>query len=403
MNLFYVTDIFPAISEIFVDREIAALEARGTRIGVLAMIRLPVSFEHELSRKLRASRHYAFDLHTGKILTGASHLRYLVARPVAYACTLYRSRTRGLPAMGILFRQLPLICNLIRSAGAGRIHCHHGRTGMLAGWLASRLLRLPFSVTIHGSDVLVSPYPGLARVLRDADLVVCVSEKIRSQVCTEHHVCAEKTALIRCGISLAQYRFPAELPKELRILCVARLDPIKGVSLLVRACALLRDAGVDFACSIVGDGEEKEELEGLIDAQGLRDMVKLHGALPNEVLPELYARHSVFVLPSYSEGLGVVLMEAMACGLPVVASRVGGIPEIVTDQVNGFLVEPGKPDQIATAIRRVAALDEGGLNAMRRRNRLKIEQEFNGETEAAKLHALFSRGQERPFGVIHES
>ena len=96
-------------------------------------------------------------------------------------------------------------------------------------------------------------------------------------------------------------------------------------------------------------------------------------------------------------------MEAMACGLPVEATRVGGIPEIVTDQVNGFLVEPGRPDQISAAIRRVAALDKRGLNAMRRRNRLKIEQEFNGETEAAKLHALFSRGPGRPFGVIHES
>lgn len=394
MNIFYFTDIFPKLSEIFISREIAGMEKMGNTLSIFSNLDPQDTVYHGINNHLKASVYYSSHFQPGKMVKGANLLKYLVSKPGRFSNAFQCSKVQGLPEMNILFRQLPLICNLVKRTEAVHIHCHFGRVGMLTGWLASRMLGLPFSVTLHGVDIQHTPYKNLGVVLKDANMVVCVSEKIRDLVQTSYDIPYENTALIRCGIPVAEYTFPEKLSSGLRILTVARLDAVKGLSNLIEGCALLRDRNLPFECTIVGEGPEREELQRQIEAFDLSSFVRLNGALPNEQLPDVYAEHSVFVLPSYSEGVPVVVMEAMASGLPVVASRVGGIPEIVEDGENGFLVEPGKPEQIADAVGSVFRLQQEKCMQIRNNNREKIEKYFNTAHEVAKLNALFEKLQQ---------
>jgi len=266
---------------------------------------------------------------------------------------------------------------------------------MVVAWLASRVLGIPLSVTLHGSDVLVAPSPRLGEALRDADRIVCVSEHMRRTVESRYSVDPDKTAVIHCGIDPEEFPCSPRISPDLRILSVARLHPVKGLADLVSACGLLRDRGVSFHCSIVGEGPERSRLEAQVNACGLNNQVRFLGALPNEKLPAVYRDHSLFVLPSYSEGMPVVLMEAMATGLPVIASRVGGIPEMIKDGANGILIEPNSPAMIAQAVIDLQRKPLEEIDAMRMRNRKEIVADFNVRFEVEKLYRIFAQPSSR--------
>ena len=389
MNLFYITDIFPCVSQVFISREVSFLERMGARVSILSLHKPQDKIVHEVDQNIRARQFYGQDLSSNKGLKAFYHLRSFVCNPIKYLVSVKCSTTPGLPYMKYAFRQSPSYCKIVRDSGAVRIHCHFGRQGMLVGWLASRMLGIPFSVTLHGSDVLVDPYERLDLVLKDADLVICASDKIRNIIHSSYNVPSTKTHVIRCGIIPHSFPYSQQLPGTLKILSVARLHSVKGLPYLIEACAILRDRNIDFECTIVGEGAERATLEEMILRNRLGSSVKLTGALPNEKLPLIYADHSIFVLPSLSEGLPVVLIEAMATGLPVVATEVGGIPEIVQDGVNGILGKPQSAQEIADAIEYLNLLNDKEQEKMRRRNRVKVEKFFNANIEIKKLHFLF--------------
>jgi glycosyltransferase involved in cell wall biosynthesis len=389
MRILYITDIFPTISQIFISREIFELEKKGNDICVLSIHRPQEIVTQELNSKLKADVIYGDTIRAQKAAKGLRHCCYLLTVPIGYFQAFRASKVRGLPGNYYKFTQLPLVCDKIRDFKANRIHCHFGREGMLYGWLVSKMLNIPFSVTLHGSDALVDPYGNLGVVLRDADKVICVSEQIRNTLQNRFGVSPVQTHLVRCGVCPADFFCAAPLSGSLKILCVARLHSVKGLIYLIEACGILRERNIDFECTIYGEGPERDSLEKRIKELELESVVKLPGAISNEQLPVIYARHSLFVLPSLSEGAGVVLMEAMASYLPVVASNVGGIPEIVEDKVNGLLIEPEQPDKLAEAIEKTYNSRQEVLQRMGKRNRLKVEQHFNAKNEIDKLYTLF--------------
>ena len=391
MKVFYVTDVFPALSQTFVSREIAVLEGLGVEVGVLSLFRPPADApEHAMNGRLRARPLYAADLDRGKRAKALGHLYRLLTRPTAYLRAWQGSRAPGFPSMKYLFAVLPLYCRELERFGAQHLHAHFGWEGLLTAWLAGQMLNLPFSVTLHGSDVLVQPYAGLGTALRAAARVICVSEHIRQKVVTEYGVDPRRAVLIHCGIDPQLFCPAAPPPGPLRLLTVARMNPVKGLGDLIAACALLRDRGLAFRLSLVGDGAERPELEEQVRALGLEEQIALLGALPNEQLPRLYQEHSLFVLPSHSEGMGVVLMEALASGLPVVASRVGGIPEVVEDGVDGLLVAPRQPQQLAEAILALQDAPRQQRARMASAGREKILARFNCQVEGEKLRQVFA-------------
>ena len=391
MNLLYIVDMFPSVSQIFISREIKVLEELGENVTILSLQKPSADHcLHRVNQTLKAKIYYSEDLSVNKINKGLQHLLSLASSPSRYFSSFQASRhPAGLPPRTFLFRQLPLFRELIKKEQIDHIHCHFGWEGMLAGWMLNKLSGVPFSVTLHGSDILVSPYESLGDVLKSSAMIVCVSRQIQDIVINRYGVSADKTVVIRCGIDPQQFQQKAAFEGDLNILTVARLHPVKGLGDLVEACRLLKEQGVVFHCTIAGEGDERQKLEELIDQYGLAASVDLPGSVANHELPGILTRHNIFVLPSHSEGVPVSLMEAMAVGLPVVATDVGGVAELVRKGENGVLVEPGNPLALADAIVQVQAMPVNEKQRLAQRNRARVAELFNCHTEGRRLRDVF--------------
>jgi colanic acid/amylovoran biosynthesis glycosyltransferase len=238
----------------------------------------------------------------------------------------------------------------LEGRGIEHIHVHHGYFGSWIAMAAARLLNVGFSMTLHGSDLLLhGAY--LDTKLRSCRFCLTVSDFNRLYI-LEHYseVDAQKVVVARLGVQLPEAsHIPHLVPQasaldsgsEFSILTVGRLHAVKDHSFLVRACAQLRARGIRFDCSIAGEGPERHKLESLIRHYGLEAHVTLLGHVQPEQIDSLYARADAVVLTSRSEGIPLVLMEAMARGKVVLAPAITGIPELVVAGKNGFLYEPG--------------------------------------------------------------
>jgi glycosyltransferase involved in cell wall biosynthesis len=226
-----------------------------------------------------------------------------------------------------------------------------------------------------------------------AGFVVCVSDHGRSQLMT--HVGTDhwdKLRVVHCGIDVSAFEPPergaADGPGE--ILTVGRLVPVKGQSLLIEALPELARRAVDARLTIVGDGPQLAELRELARRLGVAERVSFAGAVGQDEIRAHYERADVFALPSFAEGLPVVLIEAMATGLPVVASRITGVPELVEEGVSGELVIPGRGDELADALERVLSAPAERRAEMGRTGRERVVAEFDVERTARQLLDVFS-------------
>jgi glycosyltransferase involved in cell wall biosynthesis len=234
-----------------------------------------------------------------------------------------------------------------RRSKADVIHAHWWFPGGLAALVASRIVGVPFVVTLHGSDLALARRPALRwlarRVLGRASTVMAVSTPLATEAVTFLNVDVE---VARMPVPVAGHRDalpPPDPPPPLRVVAAGRLTPEKGFDVLVAAVAQLAHEGVDVQLDLVGDGPDAARLRG--------PRVSLRGALPRTELHALMAGAHAVVVPSRREGLGLVAVEALALGRPVVASRVGGLTETVEDGVDGILVAPGDVRALAAALR----------------------------------------------------
>jgi D-inositol-3-phosphate glycosyltransferase len=251
------------------------------------------------------------------------------------------------------------------------IHSHYWLSGWVGTILARRwavphltmfhtLARLK-NRALHGTE----PDDRIdveTRVIARVDRVIAATEHERQALVELYGARRERVAVIPCGVDLERFRPVDRAAARARLgLCgdvllfVGRIDPIKGLDVLVRAVGLLRDRP-DLTLVVAGgpgDEAELERVRGLIETLGLRDKVQLRGAVPQEELPDYYSAASVCVVPSHYESFGLAAIEALACGTPVVASHVGGLPTVVRDGENGLLVRWRWPEAFAAAIARV--------------------------------------------------
>jgi colanic acid/amylovoran biosynthesis glycosyltransferase len=239
---------------------------------------------------------------------------------------------------------------LLQEHNVEHIHVHHGYFGSWIAMVAAQLLDVSFSMTLHGSDLLVrSLY--LDTKLETCRFCLTVSEYNRQHI-LEHYPAVEAGRVVvrRLGVDLVEH-LPASCPafqptvyrtrSDFNLLAVGRLHPVKDHAFLVRACAQILAGGVRFECSIAGEGPERRSLESLIRKCGLQEQVTLLGHVTREQVDSLYQRADLIVLTSRSEGIPLVLMEAMARGKIVLAPAITGIPELVIAGQTGFLYEPG--------------------------------------------------------------
>lgn len=235
---------------------------------------------------------------------------------------------------------------LLQERGVDHIHVHHGYFGSWIAMVAARLLGVSFSMTLHGSDLLVDG-AYLDAKLKSCRFCVTISEYNRRYV-LEHFsgIDPEKIIVSRLGVDVVEAaefheRVTRRTERTLALLAVGRLHAVKDHAFLVRACARLRDCGLDFKCGIAGEGPERRRLESLIRENRLEERLTLLGHVDQMQMDSLYRGADIVVLTSRSEGIPLVLMEAMIRGRLVVAPSITGIPEIVIPGKTGFLYRPG--------------------------------------------------------------
>jgi glycosyltransferase involved in cell wall biosynthesis len=218
--------------------------------------------------------------------------------------------------------------------------------------LTKLLFKVPYVVCGHGDDVYSSwsfKKPISKIVFSNADAVIALTSHMKKEM---QKLCLRHVHVIPNGIDVKKFNINKDEKISMNtktILFVGRLNKIKGVEYLIQAVSIIRN-NYNVKLIIIGDGEEKNVLKELADNLNLSDCICFTGLIDNDKIPEHMTQVDIFVLPSLSEGLPVVILEAMASGLPIVATNVGGLPDILEDGVNGFLVEPGNPEQLAEKI-----------------------------------------------------
>jgi glycosyltransferase involved in cell wall biosynthesis len=282
-------------------------------------------------------------------------------------------------------------------SGVTHVHCHFANHPAAAGFVVRRLTGIPYSFTAHGSDLHVERRM-LREKVEEAAFVVAISSFNKQVIVDEcGQEVAEKVVVLHCGVDTRRFRpVGGDRPDHpFTIVCVGTLHEVKGQAVLVDACRLLTEAGGHFRCILVGDGPDRPSLERQIVEAGLEDQVELAGSLTQERVAELVRSADVLAAPSVPtkagkrEGLPVVLMEALACGVPAVASDLSGIPELVEDGVSGRLVPPGDTRALADALRELGR-DPALRARLGHEGRLKVEREFDLDTNATLLAARFA-------------
>jgi glycosyltransferase involved in cell wall biosynthesis len=287
-----------------------------------------------------------------------------------------------------------------RAARRRRIRHLHAVFGDVASdvaLLVSRYAGEPWtwSMAIHGPDEFFDVRgTNLADKVAAARFVIAISDFGRSQLMTvSDEQRWDDIHVVRCGLEPNAFPIadPSREPNSIEphIVCVGRLTHVKGQALLIEAVAELRARGIQARLTLVGAGPKRADLEQLTNRLGLQDQVVFAGAVGQDEIQSIYRSADVFCLPSLAEGLPVVFMEAMALEVPVIASRITGIPELVEDGRTGLLVTPARLDQLVEALARLLA--DGSLREqLTTEGRKKVLSEFDVNSSAAKLREIFA-------------
>jgi len=357
----YLMSWYPVVTETFILHEMLELRRLGVDLELYPLFGAAHDVRHPGSEVLsplvqrRARGPWS--------LLGAQ-LRWVLRRPKHYFRAWAGALVGNARSPGFLLRALivvPLAAQMAESMarrGITHVHAHFATHPTLAAHVVRELTGIGYSFTAHAHDLFMDRAM-LEGKIAAARRVVTISRFNRALIERLFGpAAAAKTAVIPCGVNPRHFlERPRREPDGIfRVACVAALRDYKGHRWLVDACALLRERGVPFRCALVGDGPERARIEARVEAAGLRGWVELLGNQPHDRMRALLARSDAMVLPSVvtasgmMDGIPVALMEAMAAGLPVVSTRVSGIPELVQDRRTGLLAPPGDAAALADAL-----------------------------------------------------
>ena len=400
MRVAYIASRYPLVSHAFILREVLALRRHGATVHTFT-VRRPGA-EHVLSgddREAADTTDALVPASPFELL--AAHGRAFLASPGRYLRTLRLALALRPPGLrGALwqlfyFAEAGLMWSRCRRLDVRHIHAHHANVASDVALLATRLggPGWTWSFTLHGpTELFDAREHRLAPKAEHATFVACITDYARSQlmgmVGTEHW---RKLRVVHCGVDLGAYPLVdrSGRTRASEVLTVGRLVPVKGQALLIEAVAELARRDLAVRLTVVGDGPQLEELRELASRLGVSAQVDFDGAVGQDEMPGYYARADVFAMASFAEGLPVVLMEAMATGMPVVASRITGVPELVEPGVNGLLVTPARAGELADALEALLRAPAEERVAMGLEGRRAVEEGFDVDRNARDLLDLF--------------
>ena len=391
LRIAYMTGEYPRATDTFIQREVAALRESGVHVETLSVRRPP---EKELvSDEVRAERQRTYYLLPANPLTVAvAHLRLLFGVPGQYLSAVglaLRTRPPGLKALvwqAAYFAEAALVARRMRDGRLSHLHNHFSNSSCSVAMLASAMGGFSYSFTMHGPAEFYEPkYWRIDEKVRRAKFVACISHFARSQAMVFAPQAAwDKLHVVHCGVSPEQFARVEHRGRGSRLLFVGRLAAVKGLPVLLEAVAILAEDRPDVKLVVAGDGPDRSTLEAQAKRLGIWGNVQFLGYQSQAQVRELLKRTDAFVMASFAEGVPVVLMEAMAAGVPVVSTRIAGVPELVEDGASGYLVPPGEPRVVAE--KAALLLDDAELRSrLGAAGREKVEREFNIATEAGRL------------------
>jgi glycosyltransferase involved in cell wall biosynthesis len=343
-------------------------------------------------------------LRGGAPALGLAVARMLLTRPVRLmralklAWRMSRGAERPLPVHLVYLAEACRIEPWLRAAGVVHLHAHFGTNPAEVAMLVHALGGPPWSFTVHGPEEFdKAPVLRLPEKIRCCGFVVAISSYGRSQLFRlVEQTQWSKVRVVRCGLDRAFCDTAAGSPPSAnRFVCVGRLSEQKGQLLLLEAARRLEAQGVDFELVLAGDGELRGDIEALVARHGLQARVRISGWIDSAQVREEILAARAMVLPSFAEGLPVVLMEAMALRRPVISTYVAGIPELVHPGEHGWLVPAGDVEALVEAMRACLEAPAPDLERMGAAARERVLVRHDVDTEAAKLAGLFQETAER--------
>ena len=395
----YFVKMYPRLSETFIVNEILELERRGVEIVIFSLKKPNEGRFHPQVSQVKASVVYldSRDLKAGWPLlhkcwpTLAPHKSRLWE---LFEELLAQDKTFSFE----LFFAAVSASAMVLDLGLDHLHGHFASTPSTVAYYASRITGVGYSFTAHAKGIFRNTIDAglLEEKIKAARFVSTVTQFNKRHILSKFpSVPPDKISLVYNGIDLGLFRFDGDSPREAGlILAVGRLVPKKGFADLIVACSILKQKGVPFRCVIIGDGEQHNTLESLIQEFDLAESIVLLGPRTQSEVREYLERASVFALPctldsdGNMDALPTVLLEALASGCPIVSTTISGVPEIVDTGIDGLLVTPGDPTAMAGGIEMV--LTNPALAArLALQGRQKAERKFDLKKNAAILENLF--------------
>ena len=400
LRIAYMTGEYPRATDTFIQREVAALRQRGIHVQTFS-VRKPAKNENVGAEQQSEGQNtsYLQPICPWDLIN--SHFKLLKRSPSRYFSAAWLGLRARPPGLKALFKQVAyfaeagLVASCMRERQLVHLHNHFSNSSCSVAMLASALGGFTYSFTMHGPAEFFAPdYWRIDQKIRRALFICCISNFCRSQGMI--YAPQEKWPrmhIVHCGVDPTLFERCTHEGQGKRLLFVGRLAAVKGLPVLFEAIAQLRQDRPNIILTIAGDGPDREKLLQQAKELGIEENIRILGYQSQSQVRQLLTQTDVFVMSSFAEGVPVVLMEAMAAGLPVVATRVAGIPELVEDGVSGFLVPPGEATELAE---RIAALldDEDLRTRFGKAGRAEVQAEFNIHLEAQRLCAILTAALE---------
>jgi glycosyltransferase involved in cell wall biosynthesis len=409
VKIAYLINQYPHPSHTFIRREIASLEALGIYIARFSLRRMSGLVDAQDEAEQARTRAI---LDAGPFGLAFALLETMAVRPRHFFRGLWlalrmgwRSR-RSVARHVIYLAEAAVLRAILAREQYPHLHAHFGMHSTTIAMLCRELGGPPYSFTVHGPEEFDDVRElGLAEKIGRAAFVVAVSHYGRSQLCRWTPLEEwNKLFIVRCGVDAAFFATSSPCPRDPRFVCVARLSPQKAHFVLLEAVHCLKAEAIPFELVLIGDGPLRPAIEKRIRTLGLEACVSVKGWLDEYHVRQAIAGSRLMVLPSFAEGLPVVLMEALAMGRPVITTYISGIPELVEDERNGWLVPPGSVEALADALRTALKAPTALLDEMGQRGAARVNEVHDCMKEARKLANLFGAAvgvpEDRPLASV---
>ena len=400
MKVCYIVNQYPKVSHSFIRREILALEAQGAKVLRVAMRGWKDSLVDAQDRAEQGRTRYV--LATGPLGLGLAMVFTALRRPICFARTFARALAmtrrsdRALWVHLVYLAEACVVARWLLADGTQHIHAHFGTNPAEVALLVSMLTGVPFSFTVHGPEEFDRAAAiGLPAKIQHASRVVAISSFGRSQLYRWASAAEwDKIRVVHCGLDAGFLDSADEYTTfSSTLVCIGRLCEQKGQLLLLQALRQVLDRGVPCQVVLAGDGEMRAQIEGTIKSLRLDEHVRITGWIDSLRVREELLQARALVLPSFAEGLPVVIMEALALGRPVISTFVAGIPELVLPGENGWLVPAGDTASLADAMCDCLQASTEDILAMGRRGRQRVLQRHDIRTSARQLLEVFGGAQ----------